>query len=146
MALELMVTLTETAPALARRCPGLVDGLIPFAMALMTEVEEEEADWVRGRYVDEPCDENYVVGEQAIERTAAGMGSRSVAPTILTLVQQYAGSAEWTQRRAAVAGLCRLVEGCSRDFYKNYFAEALNFLSNAITDRSPRVQFQVGDV
>ena len=42
LALELVVTLTETAPALARRCTGLVEGLVPLSMTLALEVEEEE--------------------------------------------------------------------------------------------------------
>jgi hypothetical protein len=42
MALELMVSLSETAPVLARRCPALISGLVPLAFALMTEVDETE--------------------------------------------------------------------------------------------------------
>jgi len=42
MALELMVSLSENAPVLARRCPALISGIVPLAMALMTSVEETE--------------------------------------------------------------------------------------------------------
>ena len=42
MALELMVSLSESAPVLARRCPALISGIVPLAMALMTSVEETE--------------------------------------------------------------------------------------------------------
>ena len=60
IALELMVTLTESAPALARRCNGLVQGLVPLAFALMLEEVDEddeggshqskEAAWARKSY------------------------------------------------------------------------------------------------
>ena len=42
MALELLVTFTECAPALARRCPNLLQGMIPLAMSLMLALEESE--------------------------------------------------------------------------------------------------------
>lgn len=42
MALELLVTFTECAPALARRCPALLQGLVPLAMSLMLSLEESE--------------------------------------------------------------------------------------------------------
>jgi hypothetical protein len=64
LALELMVTLTETAPALARRCAGLVDGLVPLSMSLALEVDETEAEWMRGKYTEEPADENSCIGEE----------------------------------------------------------------------------------
>ena len=62
MALELMVTLTETAPALARRCPGLTQGLIPLAMSLMLEYDEDDIEWAAGKYSEDPPDENSAVG------------------------------------------------------------------------------------
>ena len=113
IALELMVTLTETAPALARRCPALVEHLVPLAMNIMLEVDEEDSEWAKGTYTEEPDDENYVVGEEAIERVAAGMGGRLVIPPVLSAIQQFIPVADWKKRRAAVAALCRLAEGCT---------------------------------
>lgn len=48
MALELMVTITETSPSQARRCNSLIHGLIPLAMSLMLEIEEDEHKWISG--------------------------------------------------------------------------------------------------
>ena len=62
LALELLVTLTETAPALARRCEGFLTGLIQVSMVLMVEIEEEDHEWARGKYSDEASDENFCVG------------------------------------------------------------------------------------
>ncbi len=140
-ALELTVTLSETAPALARRCRGLVEGLIPLAFNIMQEVEEEDAEWASGKYTEDGEDETYFVGEEAIERAAAGMGSRVLAPPTLAKVTQYSSSASSMQRRAAVAGLCRLAEG-SPNAFKAYFEQSLSFLTGAVRDASPRVQYQ----
>ena len=143
IALELMVTLTETAPALTRRCPGLVNGLVPLAMSIMLDVDESEEEWAAQSYADEPQEENYYVGEEAIERTAAGMGCRTLAPPLLAQVQAFAGNADWTYRRAAVSGLCRLAEGSAAQFVKNkYFEQSLAFLTGALADTSPRVRYQ----
>ena len=81
-------------------------------MELALEVEEEE-EWARGPYSEEPADENCAVGEEALERAAAGMGGRVVAPPLLALVQQFMGRPDWQHRRAAVAGLARLAEGAT---------------------------------
>jgi hypothetical protein len=141
LAVELMVTFTETAPALARRCPGLIEGLLPLSMALALEVDDEEDEWVAGKYTEEALDENCCVGEEAIERAAAGMGGRVVAQPILTIVQQYAVRPEWQYRRAAIAGLARLAEGATQQF-KQYLGQAVLLLSGALNDSSPRVKFE----
>ena len=143
IALELMVTLTESAPALTRRCAGLINGLVPLAMSIMLDVDETEAEWAGQSYADEPQEENYYVGEEAIERTAAGMGCRTLAPPLLAQVQAFAGNPDWAHRRAAVAGLCRLAEGSSAQFIKNnYFEQSLAFLNGALSDSSPRVRYE----
>lgn len=141
IALELMVTLTETAPALARRCPGLVEGLVPLAMSLMLDVEEEEDEWAAGKYMEEPEDENYVVGEEAIERAASGMGGRVVGPAVFAVAQQYAASTEWTSRRAAISAICRLAEGSPKPF-KTHLPSALQFVGAALSSPSQRVRYQ----
>lgn len=142
IALELMVTLSETAPALARRCPGLVEGLVPLAMSIILEVDEAEDSWARGKYMSEPeDDENFFVGEEALERAAAGMGGRVLVPSTFCLAQQYMASSEWAARRAAISGLCRLAEGCAKSF-KSYLPNALKFLEAALVDPSPRVRYQ----
>lgn len=141
LAVELMITFTESAPALARRCPGLVTGLIPLSMALALEVDEEEEEWAKGKYTEEPADENNCVGEEAIERAAAGMGARVVAPPVLSIVQQYFIRPEWQYRRAAIAGLSRLAEGAVQQF-KQYVPQAIPLLLAAVNDPSPRVKFE----
>jgi hypothetical protein len=141
MALELLVTITETAPALARRCPGLVQGLVPLAMSLMLEVEEEDGEWAEGVYSEEPADENSAVGDEAVERVAAGLGGKSVSDLVLALVQGYSPDGDYKKRRAAVAALCRLAEGSTKHF-KKYLQTALSFLTMALQDTSPRVRFE----
>lgn len=142
MALELLVTITETAPALARRCNGLIQGLIPLAMSLMLEIDEEEAEWAAGPYTEEPSDENCSVGDEAIERVATGLGGKSISEPVLSLVQQYFTTGkDYKYRRAAVAALCRLAEGSAKHF-KKYMPQALQFLAASLQDPSSKVKFE----
>ena len=141
LAVELMITFTETAPALARRCSGLVEGLMPLCMSIALEVDDDQDEWSREKYTEEPSDENNCVGEEAIDRAAAGMGGRVVAPRLLSIVQQYSVSGDWRHRRAAIAGLSRLAEGAT-DQFKQYLNKAVPLLSSALSDPSPRVKFE----
>lgn len=43
-------------------------------------------------------DDNYAVGEEAIERAASGMGGRVVGPAVVEAVQQYATSPDSLRR------------------------------------------------
>jgi importin-5 len=142
IAVELMVTLTETAPALARRCTGLVNGLVPLAMNLMLELEETDQEWAAQEYTEEFPDESAIVGEEAIERAAAGVG-RALVPPVVQAVQEYSNNSSDSRfRRAAVAALSRLAEGSTEIFKKEYFEASLPFFGTCLSDPSPRVQYQ----
>lgn len=142
MALELLVTLTECAPALARRCPALIAGLVPLAMSLMMDLDDSEVEWLAEKYSHmESNDCNYFVGEEAIERAAAGMGGKFVAPHVMNAVSSHFVSPQAESRRAAIAAMHRLVEGSAK-FFKPHLTNAVDVLSTAINDISPRVQFE----
>ena len=86
------------------------------------------------------------VGELTIERVCTGLGGRVVAVAVLTHVEQFFARPEWVYRRAAVAAVARLAEGCAALFLKSYFDISLQFLSRAIVDASPIVRFEAMQV
>jgi len=141
MALELLVTLSETAPALARRSSTFIRGICPVVFSIMLEIEEDESEWIVGKYSEEDMDEDCSAGEDAIERMASGMGGRTLAEPVLGLVTQYFGHGDWKYRRAAVAGLTRLAEGAAQVFQPN-LDTTLQFLCAAIADASHRVRYE----
>lgn len=141
IAMELMVTICETAPALARRCVPLMEGLLPSAMQLVLEHEVEDADWVALRYGEESIDENCLVGEEAVERVAAGLGGKTVLPLVLPLVQTFATNNQWFYRRAAVCALSRLAEGCTK-LFETHLPASCDFLLAALHDSSFRVMYE----
>jgi hypothetical protein len=90
---------------------------------------------------EEQLDENASCGDEAIERVAAGLGGKAVADAVLAVVTTYAADADWTKRRAAVAGMCRLAEGAAKHF-KKFFKQSLAFLATAMQDPAHRVKFE----
>jgi hypothetical protein len=141
IALELLVSLAETAPAMARRCAPLMEGLVPAAMQIMLEVEADDTEWLQSKYAEDSLDENYVVGEEAIERITAGMGGKSIIPLVLPLAQSFAASPHWYSRRAAVAAITRLAEGAEKMF-EVQLPICCDFLFASLHDSSVRVQYE----
>lgn len=141
MSLELLITLVESAPALARRSNGFAENLIKMTMTFMLEVDDDEESWKRGSYLETDEDEDALTGDEAIERISSGLGGKSVSDIILTLVQGYFNNSDWRYRRAAVASVCRLAEGSTKHFSK-YLSHGLTFLNIALQDHSVRVKYE----
>jgi hypothetical protein len=142
MALEMLVTLSEAAPAMARRSAGFIEKLVDMIMKIMLEVDEDETQWQQQSYLNDDFDEDCEVGDEAMERIATGLGGKSVSEIVLTRVQGYlSNNKEWKYRRAAVAAVCRLAEGSSKHFVK-YLTSVIGFLTNCLQDPSVRVQYE----
>lgn len=143
IAVELIVTLAETAPALARRCEGLVPGLVPILFKFILDRDESEASWIREPYSEKVADGDYMLGEEAVERLASGMGGRMVSPEVLKFVEMNSNLPTWQARRGAVAGLHRLADGAPQFFAKSYLPMAQQLLLRMLADPSPIVQYEV---
>jgi hypothetical protein len=100
-------------------------------MNLMLDLDDDEETWVRGDYNTDQLmeDENAAVGEEAIERVAAGLGGKALGPYVVALVQEYAASENSSHRRAAVAALSRLAEGSSKVILKSKKTFTKNILN-----------------
>jgi hypothetical protein len=55
-----MVTLCDTAPALARRCNTLVQGIIPLCLSFTLMVDVTETAWLKGKYTEETLEGFYL--------------------------------------------------------------------------------------
>ena len=86
LALEVVVTTAETAPAMVRKVVGgSVGPLVQACLQMMTDLEEEE-DWaVSDEPQEEDNDSNAVVAESALDRLACGLGGKTVFPHIMQL-------------------------------------------------------------
>ena len=86
LALEVVVTTAETAPAMVRKVVGnSVGPLVQACLHMMCDLEDEE-DWaVSDEPQEEDNDSNAVVAESALDRLACGLGGKTVFPHILQL-------------------------------------------------------------
>ena len=86
LALEIVVTTSETAPAMVRKVVGgSIGPLVQACLQMMCDLEEEE-DWsVSDEPQEEDSDSNAVVAESALDRLACGLGGKTVFPQIMQI-------------------------------------------------------------
>ncbi|OQR85799.1 importin-like protein [Achlya hypogyna] len=106
LAMEVLVSIAENAPAACRRFPhnGFVELVFPIAFHLMLDIPEEMDD-------DENEDiSNVDVGSEALQRMAQAIGFKKALPTCFALVQRFASHGDWRHQYAALLGLTQVVE------------------------------------
>ncbi|ETE66899.1 Importin-5 [Ophiophagus hannah] len=105
LALEVIVTLSETAAAMLRRH-------INIMLAMMVDLEEDE-DWANSDELeDDDFDSNAVAGESALDRMACGLGGKLVLPMIKEHIMQMLQNPDWKCRHAGLMALSAIGEGC----------------------------------
>lgn len=139
-AMELLVTLSEAAPAIARRSKGFVEQLVDLVMKLTLEVDDDENQFKREKYNQE-IDDDCIDAEDAMERLASGLGGKSVCEIVLARVQQYSAHSDWRYRRASLAALYRLAEGCT-EYFAKYLPSVVSFIVSSLQDGAVRVQYE----
>ncbi|XP_049800660.1 importin-5 [Schistocerca nitens] len=141
LALETVVTLAETAPAMLRKIGGkYLTQLIPEILKMMTDLEEEE-DWsVTDEVVDEDNDSNNVVAESALDRLACGLGGNALMPHIESTIPTMLSSTDWRHRHAALMALSAVGEGCHKQM-ENLLPQIMEGVLNFLRDPHPRVRY-----
>eukprot|EP00981_Chlorochromonas_danica_P002066 scaffold420_cov169-Ochromonas_danica.AAC.26 len=141
MALEWLLTMSETAPAMIRRCQGFAKSLTSVIMRIMLDVDDDIAYWTRQPYNTEDLDEDASTGDQAIQRLSSGLGGKTVFEAVFTAIQSNSQHSDWKNRRAAVAALGRLAEGSPKTFTP-FLNQVTTFLLACLQDSNPRVQYE----
>jgi len=115
LALEVIVTLAETAPASVRKAgANLIPAVISTALKMMTDLEEDE-DWsTSDDLTEEDNDSNSVVAEAALDRLACGIGGKSVLPHIIQSLPGMLSNPDWKYRHAALMAISAVGEGCHK--------------------------------
>ncbi|KAG2182508.1 hypothetical protein INT43_007439 [Umbelopsis isabellina] len=111
-ALELLMTLTEAAPGMVRKLNDFTTQVIPVALEMMTDMEDDEKWYTTDDLDDDDSEENYVVGEHAMDRLARYLGGKSVLPVSFQFIPQMLQSEQWQQRHAALMAISAIGEGC----------------------------------
>ncbi|XP_060518606.1 importin-5 [Cylas formicarius] len=113
LALEVMVTLAEVAPAMVRKhAARYMEQLVPLILQFMADLEEEEGWAESDELLDEDNDCNNVVAEAALDRLACGLGGKVILPLVTANIPQMLASPDWKQRHAALMAISAIGEGC----------------------------------
>ena len=162
LALEVVVTMSETAPAMVRKVAGgQLEAAIAAILRMMTEIDEED-DWATSdEAADDDSDSNTVVAESALDRMACGLGTfleslffcksckkgtsfisggKTVFPHILSTTPQMLQNPDWKWRHAALMAISATGEGCHKQMV-TYLDQIMNGVLNYINDPHPRVRF-----
>lgn len=141
LVLEVMVSLSENAPAMVRkRAEKYVVALIPLVLQMMTDMDDDE-DWATSDVVtDDDNSDNNVIAESSLDRLACGLGGKAVLPHVMNSLPAMLGHSDWKQRYAALMAISAIGEGCHKQMeamLEQVMSGVLNFLS----DPHPRVRY-----
>lgn len=99
LALEVLVTLAETAPAMVRKVGGkYIASLVPQVLKMMTDIQEDEKWSFSDEIVDDDNDSNNVVAESALDRLACGLGGKTMLPQIVQNIPSMLNNSDWKYR------------------------------------------------
>ncbi|XP_023336717.1 importin-5 [Eurytemora carolleeae] len=141
LALEFIVTTSETAPAMVRKVVGgCIGAVVQACLQMMTDIDEEE-DWSTNEAPeDEDNDSNAVVAESALDRLACGLGGKTVFPHIMQLTPTMLQSQDWKYRHAALMAISASGEGCHKQM-EPFLSQVMDGVINYIQDPHPRVRY-----
>ncbi|KAI0224095.1 Importin-5 [Lamellibrachia satsuma] len=141
LAMEVIVTLSETAPAMIRKFSGkFLNDFVPQVLRMMVELEEDP-DWaVADEIEDEDNDSNAIAGESALDRLACGLGGKTMLPHILNNIPQMLGNSDWRYRHAALMAISACGEGCHRQM-EQMLGTIMDAILPFLQDPHPRVRY-----
>merc|ERR1719225_1448209 len=141
LALEIVVTTAETAPAMVRKVVGgSVGPLVQACLQMMCDLEDED-DWaVSDEPQEEDSDSNAVVAESALDRIACGLGGKTVFPQIMNLTPGMLQQPDWKCRHAGLMAISASGEGCHKQM-EPFLEQVMEGVMNYIADPHPRVRF-----
>ncbi|XP_061548933.1 importin-5 [Phycodurus eques] len=140
LALEVIVTLSETAAAMLRKHTDIVAQSVPQMLAMMVDLEEDE-DWAMADELeDDDFDSNAVAGESALDRIACGLGGKIILPLIKQHIRQMLQNSDWKYRHAGLMALSAIGEGCHQQM-EAILNETVISVLHFCADPHPRVRY-----
>lgn len=141
LALEVMVSMSENAPAMVRkRAEKYVTALIPLVLLMMADLEDDDNWAVSDEINEDDNSDNNVIAESALDRLASGLGGKIVLPQILNNISGMLASPDWKQRHAALMAISAVGEGCHKQM-EGMLDDIMNGVLNFLRDPHPRVRF-----
>ncbi|CAJ0632852.1 673_t:CDS:10, partial [Entrophospora sp. SA101] len=139
-ALELLLTLSETSPSMMRKSPDFCTQVIPIALEMMTDLVDIDSWHTTDDLEDSDNDENYVVGEHAMDRLARNLGGKAVLPIAFQYIPSMLGSESWEQRHAALMAISAIGEGCVK-IMEAELGKIIELVLPYLRDQNSRVRY-----
>uniref|UniRef100_A0A8C2ER67 Importin 5 n=1 Tax=Cyprinus carpio TaxID=7962 RepID=A0A8C2ER67_CYPCA len=154
LALEVIVTLSETAAAMLRKHTNIVAQSVPQMLSMMVDLEEDEEWAMADELEDDDFDSNAVAGESALDRIACGLGGKIVLPMIKQHIMQMLQNRDRLEvqahrqlrfhprvRYAACNAIGQMATDFAPTFQKKFHDKVISALLQTMEDQSnPRVQ------
>lgn len=141
LALEVMVSLSENAPAMVRkRAEKYIAALIPLVLQMMTDLEDDDEWAVSEEIEDDDETDNNVIAESALDRLACGLGGKAVLNHIVSNISTMLQSPDWMQRHAALMAISAAGEGCHK-LMETMLESIMQVVLQYLADPHPRVRY-----
>ncbi|XP_035828503.1 importin-5 [Aplysia californica] len=140
LGLEVIVTMSETAPAMVRKFAKFIPLLVQQVLALMVDLEDE-AEWsIQDVEDDEDTDSNPIAGEAALDRLACALGGKIMLPQIVGNISQMLQHDDWKYRYAGLMAVSACGEGCHTHM-EQMLANIVDAVLPFAADPHPRVRY-----
>ena len=143
-ALELMVSLSEARPSLARRIDGWLPALVRACLEGIAELPDDEetlAAWLDADPSDDPTDASYPhVFEQALDRLSCAFSGTPILAIAFQFIPGMLASHDWRLRHGALMAIASMGEGGAR-VVESELGRVIALVTNAFNDPHPRVRY-----
>ncbi|GAB6024224.1 hypothetical protein CHUAL_008922 [Chamberlinius hualienensis] len=141
LAIEVFVTLSETAPAMVRKHGSkFIPQFITYSVNMMVDIEDDEQWAESDEITEDDSDSNAVVGESALDRMACGLGGKTVLHQLIAQVSPMLSAPEWQRRHAALMAISSVGEGCHKQM-EPLLPQIMDGVLNFLQDPHPRVRY-----
>ncbi|XP_034952088.1 importin-5 [Chelonus insularis] len=141
LALEVLVTLSETAPPMVRKVGGkYIAALVPLVLEMMTDLEDDEEWSFSDEIVEDDNDCNNVVAESALDRLSCGLGGKTMLPQIVDNIPRMLTNSDWKYRHAALMAISAVGEGCHKQM-EAILSQIMDGIIQYLQDPHPRVRY-----
>ena len=138
LAVETMITLSETKPGMVRKIPNFMEGIVGLLLEWGTRLEENE-DWNKGEEEDLD-DVDAAVAEESLDRLSIALGGATLVPTLFSAVPAFLSSDNWQKRYSGLIAISVSGEG-SALYLMQHLDKVVAMVLPFCKDAHPRVRW-----
>jgi len=142
LGLEFLVLAAEKLPRPCRKLGTYVRSVLPVALGMMLELEDEPEWHTRDEEEEDTSDyTNFSAGQEALDRLAMALGGKSVLSVAEELLPAYLNSADRRMdRHAALLAISQIGEGCRKQLEGGKLGSVVGLALRSSKDPHPRVR------